>query len=226
MQLALLWNPKTWSTLLSRHHHGWKTYNITWTQRFALACSSSVVILVRSWYLSLFCHSTPACSAQMTPFDRPSNKTTKFLCGYLKAMVLDAHRSSSSMGISSISLLTMESATFQIWIRLSSAALQTTHGSFIFQLKSARWFVWPPCMNKLYQFSKLITQIELRLTAQVVHPPGHLGAVLLPPCWGPRKWFFDHSCHFPELPPVLGATQAKQPGQDDLLEHVVFPWVA
>jgi hypothetical protein len=61
-----------------------------------------------------------------------------------------AYRSSSSTGRSPSSLPTIDSATFQICSRLSSAALATSHGSLGFQLKSARWFVWPPCMNSLY----------------------------------------------------------------------------
>lgn len=54
----------------------------------------------------------------------------------------ETYRSISSMGISVlISRPTIESAGFQIWRTLSSAALATSHGSLGFQLKSARWFV-------------------------------------------------------------------------------------
>ena len=59
------------------------------------------------------------------------------------------HCSNSSIGTSSASLPTMAFATLQTWIRLSSAALHSTHGSFMFQLKSEIRLVWPPCMNNL-----------------------------------------------------------------------------
>ena len=57
--------------------------------------------------------------------------------------------SNSSIGTSSASFPTIAFATFQTCIRLSSAALHSTHGSFMFQLKSAMRFVWPPCMKRL-----------------------------------------------------------------------------
>jgi hypothetical protein len=59
------------------------------------------------------------------------------------------HCSSSSIGTSSVSLPTIAFATFHTWTKLSSAALQSTQGSFKFQLKSEIRLVWPPCMNRL-----------------------------------------------------------------------------
>ena len=59
------------------------------------------------------------------------------------------HCSNSSIGTSSASFPTIALATFHTWIKLSSAALHNTHGSFIFQLKSETRLVWPPCMNSL-----------------------------------------------------------------------------
>jgi len=56
-------------------------------------------------------------------------------CGYR------LYGSNSSMGTSSASLPTIALATFQTWIKLSSAALQSTQGSLKFQLKSDIRFV-------------------------------------------------------------------------------------
>lgn len=64
-------------------------------------------------------------------------------------MTMCYHGSNSSIGISSASFPTIAFATFHTWMRLSSAALHSTQGSFKFQLKSDMRLVWPPCMNNL-----------------------------------------------------------------------------
>ena len=91
--------------------------------------------------------------------------------------------SNSSIGTSSASFPTIAFATFQTCMRLSSAALQSTHGSFKFQLKSDMRFVWPPCMKSLAYCEHRVSYcwvFEGKLTTQEVHPPHRLVSAPLP----------------------------------------------
>ncbi len=82
------------------------------------------------------------------------------------------HCSSSSIGTSSASFPTMAFATFHTCIRLSSAALHKTQGSFMFQLKSAIRFVWPPCMKSLERIISIPFKSDSYLV--LTTPAGHL----------------------------------------------------
>lgn len=115
-------------------------------------------------------------------------------------LILSYHYcSNSTIGTSSASLPTMALATFHTWIRLSSAALQSTQGSFKFQLKSDIRFVWPPCINRLESmFSfKIQDNVDLILTVRVGHPP-HLPAFALRRFdWDPKNICGGHNLHSP-----------------------------